>query len=397
MSSDLPPYLEFIPQCLVILCHDHGRCFTRRGIVVHLEQDHNTSSEANDRVHKAACELNVVKGKPNARPSASIVAPIPGLEIFAGYQCAYDHNCGWLTRDKSIFRQHLGGEHGLYGSDREDSSGAFKNVLMQNLFGNPKHPIYITVSPRDPNLCEASIQIPEKDRTRDEKSADQQRAAIEIGAEAVIDDTKTFIPRNSRTNSRNASLPGERPHPHAEASPTSQNVRRTWKFLPTFTPRKLITVAHQFDRAPEGHPSQSPHQSRNNSPSPPPAQSATDSMEETSLPESPPACPPSFAQMVFRTEQKDTERIHLCLASDLVVVDPGILDPSPMDVDFEEYCQILRKERIINSNSELYFVHASNAKVQITSQVTFRTAILCQIAQKVEHITFSSEFRSKTI
>lgn len=397
MSSDLPPYLEFIPQCLVILCHEHGRCFTRRGIVVHLEQDHNTSSEAKDRVHKTACELNVVKGKPNARPSASIVTPIPGLEIFAGYQCAYDHNCGWLTRDKSIFRQHLGAEHGLYGSDREDSSGAFKNVLMQNLFGNPKHPIYITVSPREPILCETSIQIPGKDRTRDEKSADQPRAAIEIGDEAVFDDKTTITPRSSRVDTGNASLPHESLHPQAEASPKSQNVLRAWKFLPTFTPRRLITMAQQFDRAPEGHPSQSPHQSINTSPSPPPAQSATDSMEETSLSESTAACVPSFAQMVFRTEQKDTERIHLCLASDLVVVDPGILDPSPLDVDFEEYCQILRKERIINSDSDLYFVHASGGKVQITSQVTFRTAIICQIAQKVEHISFSSEFRSKTI
>lgn len=397
MSSDLPPYLEFIPECLVILCHDHGRCFTRRGIVVHLEQDHNTSSEANDRVHKAACELNVVKGKPNARPSASIVAPIPGLEIFAGYQCTYDHSCGWLTRDKSIFRQHLGAEHGLYGSDREDSSGAFKNVLMQNLFGNPKHPIYITVSPREPNLCEAPIQVPAKDRTRDEESANQSRAAIEIGNEAVFDDTTTIIPCDSRTDTRNESLPCESPHPPAEASSISQNVLRSWNFLSTFTPRRLLTIAQQFDRAPGGHPSQSPHQSINTSPSSPPAQSTTDSIEETSLSESTPACAPSFAQMVFRTEQKDTERIHLCLASDLVVVDPGILDPSPSDVDFEEYCQILRKERIIDSDSDLYFVHASDGKVQITSQVTFRTAIICQIAQKVEHITFSSEFRSKII
>lgn len=397
MSSDLPPYLEFIPQCLVILCHEHGRCFTRRGIVVHLEQDHNTSSEANDRVHKAACELNVVKGKPNARLSASIIAPIPGLEIFAGYQCAYDPSCGWLTRDKSIFRQHLGAEHGLYGSDREDSSGAFKNVLMQNLFGNPKHPIYITVSPREPNLCKAPIQIPEKYRTSDEKPAEQPRAAIEIADEAVSDDTTTIIPPNSRTDTRNASLPCESPHPQAEASLKPQKVLRSWKFLPAFTPRRLLTIAQQFDRALEGHPSQSPHQYINTSPSSPPAQSATDSMEETSLSESTPACVPSFAQMVFRTEQKDTERIHLCLASDLVVVDPGILDPSPADVDFEEYCEILRKERIIDSDSDLYFFHASNGKVQITSQVTFRAAIICQIAQKVEHITFSAEFRSKII
>lgn len=397
MSSDLPPYLEFIPQCLVILCHDHGRCFTRRGIVVHLEQDHNTSSEANDRVHKAACELKVVKGKPNARPSASIVAPIPGLEIFAGYQCAFNNSCGWLTRDKSIFRQHLGVEHGLYGSDREESSGAFTNVLMQNLFGNPKHPIYITVSPREPNLCNAPIQIPAKDRTTDEKPADQTRAAIEIADEAVSDDTTTILPPNSGTATRNTSLPCESPHSQAEASPKSQNVLRSWKFLPTFTPRRLLTIAQQFDRALEGRLSQLPHQYINTRPSSPPAQSATDSMKETPLSESTPACAPSFAQMVFRTEQKDTERIHLCLASDLVVVDPGILEPSPVDVDFEEYCQILRKERIIDFDSDLYFVHASDGKVQITSQVTFRAAIIYQIAQRVEHITFSSEFRSKII
>lgn len=394
MSSDLPPYLEFIPQCLVILCHDHRRCFTRRGIVAHLEQDHNTSSEASDRVHKAACELNVVKGKPNARPSASIIAPIPGLEIFAGFQCAYDDTCGWLTRDKSIFRQHLGAEHGLYGSDREDSSGAFKNVLMQNLFGNPKHPIYIIVSPRDPNLCEASLQSRAKDRIRDEDSADQPRAAIGLGDEAVFDNTATVIPRNPRTDTTNASLPCDSLHPQREASSISQNVRRLWNLLTTITLHKLITMAQQSDQAPGERPKQRPH---NSSPSTPPAKSTTDSMEEASLLESTPACSPSFAQMVFRTEQKDTERIHLCLASDLVVVDPGILDPSPLDADFEEYRKILLKERIINSNSELYYVHARNGKVQLTSQVTFRAAIICQLAHKAEHITFISDSRSKVI
>lgn len=396
MSLDLPPYLEFIPQCLVILCHDHSRCFTRRGIVAHLEQDHITSSEDNDRVYKAACELNVVKGKPSARLSASIVAPIPGLEIFAGYQCAYDDTCGWLTRDKGIhFRQHLGAEHGLYGRDREDSSGAFKSVIMQNLFGNPKHPIYVTVSPREPNLCEASIRTTVEDRIRDEKYADQPQAAIEIGDEAVSNNTPTIIPRNPPTDTRNISLPYESPYLEAETAPISQNVRRMWGLLPIIT-RRLITIAQQFDQALRGLPNQSPYQPINNSPSPPPAQSAT-TMKEASLLESTPACTPSFAQMVFRTEQKDTERIHLCLASDLVVVDPGILDPSPLNVDFDEYRKILMEERIMNSDSELYFVHASDRKVQISSQVTFRTAIICQIAQKVEYIAFSSESRSKTI
>lgn len=366
--------------------------------MAHLEQDHNTSTEVSIRVHKAACELNVVKGKPNARPSASIIAPIPGLEIFAGYQCAYDDTCGWLTRDKSIhFRQHLGAEHGLYGSDREYSSGAFKNVLMQNLFGNPKHPIYITVSPREPDLCEAPIQTPAKDGTRDENPADQPLAAIEIGDEAVFDNTATIIPRNPRTDIRNASLPCESPPPQTEASPISQNVRRVRNSLSKITPAKLTTMVQQPDQAPGERPNQSPYHSINSSPSPAPEQSATDSMEESSLLEPKPACAPSFAQMVFRTKQKDTDRIHLCLASDLVVVDPGILDPSPLDVDFEEYRNILLKERIMNSDFELFFVHSNDGKVQITSQVTFRAAIICQIAQKVEYITFISESRSRII
>ena len=396
MSSDLPPYLEFIPQCLVILCHDHGRCFTRRGIVAHLEQDHNTSSEVSVRVHRAACELNVVKGKPNARLPASVVAPIPGLEIFAGYQCTYDDTCGWLTRDKSIhFRQHLGAEHGLYGSDREDSSGAFKTVLMQNLFGNPKHPIYITVGPREPNLCEASMPNPATDLI--ENSADQPRAAIEIGDEAVFDNTATIISHNPRTDTREASLPRESPHPQTEASPISQNVGCVWNLPPTITLHKLITMAQQSDQAPGRRPNQSPHQYINSGPSTPPAKSSTASTEQASFLESTPACAQSFAQMVFRTKQKDTERIHLCLASDLVVVDPGISDPSPLDVDFEQFRTILLEDRILSSDSELYFVHASDGKVQITSQVTFRAAIICQIAQKMEHITFISESRSKII
>lgn len=156
-------------------------------------------------------------------------------------------------------------------------------------------------------------------------------------------------------------------------------------------------MAQQSDGAPGERPNQRPHQSPNSSPSSPPAKPATDSMDEASLLEATRACARSFAQTVFRTEQKDTKRIHLCLASDLVVVDPGILDPSPLDVDFEEYRKILLKERVISSDSELYYVHASDGKVQLTSQVTFRAAIVCQFAQKAEQITFIAESQCKVI
>lgn len=96
--------------------------------------------------------------------------------------------------------------------------------------------------------------------------------------------------------------------------------------------------------------------------------------------------------MVFCTERIDTEKIHLCLASDLLNEECDAQNPSPMDVDFNKYYGILREQQIVVPGHRMdFFDTRLGKKVQVTNQMTFRTFVIFQVAQKVEMITFTSE------
>lgn len=100
---------------------------------------------------------------------------------------------------------------------------------------------------------------------------------------------------------------------------------------------------------------------------------------------------PSFAEMMFRTERKDTGHIFLCVASDLMTVDSRKLEPSPMNVDFNRYRRFLEEEGIMDEGFKLYFIDDTGKRVQVSNQVSFRAGVMCQVAQGVDRITFSSE------
>lgn len=96
--------------------------------------------------------------------------------------------------------------------------------------------------------------------------------------------------------------------------------------------------------------------------------------------------------MVFCTERIDTEKIHLCLASDLLNEECDAENPSPMDVDFNKYYSILREQQVVIPGHRMdFFDTRLGKKVQVTNQMTFRTFVIFQVAQKVEMITFTSE------
>ena len=96
--------------------------------------------------------------------------------------------------------------------------------------------------------------------------------------------------------------------------------------------------------------------------------------------------------MVFCTERTDTEKIHLCLASDLLNEECDAQNPSPMDIDFNKYYGILREQHIVVPGHRMdFFDTRLGKKVQVTNQMTFRTFVIFQVAQKVEMITFTSE------
>ena len=73
----------------------------------------------------------------------------------------------------------------------------------------------------------------------------------------------------------------------------------------------------------------------------------------------------------------------------------GWLEPakrlSPLDLDYEEYCHILAEEGTLKHGFpyRLHFLDAKDRKVQITNQITFRTAVVYQVARKAEMIFFT--------
>lgn len=93
---------------------------------------------------------------------------------------------------------------------------------------------------------------------------------------------------------------------------------------------------------------------------------------------------------MFCTERQDKEMTHICLATDLIPTDSA-LSVDPENLDFNLYCEILRNKEIINSGYRLEFTDGKGRRAQITDQMTFRAAILVQVGQKVDMITFYSK------
>lgn len=93
---------------------------------------------------------------------------------------------------------------------------------------------------------------------------------------------------------------------------------------------------------------------------------------------------------MFCTERQDKEMTHICLATDLMPTDSA-LAVNPENLDFNLYCEILRNKEIIDSGYQLEFTDGKGRRAQITDQMTFRAAILVQVGQKVDMITFHAK------
>ena len=94
--------------------------------------------------------------------------------------------------------------------------------------------------------------------------------------------------------------------------------------------------------------------------------------------------------MIFCTERQDQDMTHVCLATDLMPTDSA-LPVNPENLDFNLYCGILRNKEILDYCYQLEFIDLKRRRVQITDQMTFRAAILVQVGQNVDMITFHAK------
>lgn len=171
MSSSLPPYLEYLPQCKVLVCQIHAYCFTRADIAQHLEQQHGTSLEDCEKVSQAARALDVALTRGHI-PYTWGPTPINGLEVSPGLLCVASSKCGWLGISSSSFRGHLSKKHGVAGSER-NSELLSKNVDLQCLFPGSRKPAYYIVGPDDPSPSSPAITFAKKRRRRRNKPTEE--------------------------------------------------------------------------------------------------------------------------------------------------------------------------------------------------------------------------------
>lgn len=186
MSSSLPPYLEFLPQCKVLVCQVHAYCFTRADIAQHLEQQHDTPPEESEKVSQAARALDVALTRGHI-PYTWGPTPIKGLEVSPGLFCIASNTCGWLGISSSSFRGHLSKKHGVAGSER-NSELLSKNVDLQCLFPGSRKPAYYIVGTDDPSPSSPAIAFAKKRRRRRKLSNKPIEESVEPDGEEDDDD-----------------------------------------------------------------------------------------------------------------------------------------------------------------------------------------------------------------
>ena len=144
LRPSLPPYLEFVPQCKVLLCNIHGGCFTCIELSQHLEQHHESSPETCDHITQSASALGVVFARTAIQFPPPDAAPIKGLDVVRGYKCIAAENCPYLNPKFTSFRMHLSQMHRSQWSEQQITF-LYREVNLQNLFVKPLKPAYFVV------------------------------------------------------------------------------------------------------------------------------------------------------------------------------------------------------------------------------------------------------------
>lgn len=184
LRPSLPPYLEFVPQCKVLLCTIHGGCFTCIEIAQHLEQQHESSPETCDRITQSASALGVVFARTAIQFPAPDAAPIKGLDVIRGYKCIAAENCPYLNPKFTSFRMHLSQMHRSQLSEQQIKF-LYREVNLQNLFAKPFKPAYFVVSSENKALNTPPVSVTSKRRLT--STSQKQDEVVDLEHNEVIE------------------------------------------------------------------------------------------------------------------------------------------------------------------------------------------------------------------
>lgn len=97
-----------------------------------------------------------------------------------------------------------------------------------------------------------------------------------------------------------------------------------------------------------------------------------------------------FSNTVFLTERLNTEQTHICLAANIKSSNSDLLTMLPTDVDFDNYCGLLREAEVLDNGLVLGFLDSRLKRIQVKNQASFVAGIVYQVSTKVDMIRFSS-------
>lgn len=142
----LPSFLEFLPECKVILCKTHGLCLRQPQVGPHLQSKHQITEKDYDDVIQAMSDLEIaVKTGDVCLPAAGSL-PIDGLPILDGFECCATKECPYLTANPNGLQPHLSRHHS--GIEKIKKKVGYHNkVKLQRFFPDSNFAGYFIVDP----------------------------------------------------------------------------------------------------------------------------------------------------------------------------------------------------------------------------------------------------------
>jgi len=136
----LPSSLCFLLDLGLLLCAEHGCCYTRTTIDRHLTEQHHVKGKAKkeillwldlilDRLQGASPTSAVLTSTGSIERLQHGSQPLDGLPTYSGYRCRsssanelspawWDGDCGFLTTSLERLRKHQAKEHGIRGFEK---------------------------------------------------------------------------------------------------------------------------------------------------------------------------------------------------------------------------------------------------------------------------------------
>lgn len=147
-----PAYLRPFPHYGTIVCTEHRLGYTPQNVIEHLVHAHKAKGE-----QKKATEewLKQTHFNETVEEPASASAPIPGLEVFTGWQCRLCQPAV-LSRSRQAIERHCSKEHRLNSKQMREDRNAVEQVSVQKWFAKSNKYWIVNLS----NLSETSPTSP---------------------------------------------------------------------------------------------------------------------------------------------------------------------------------------------------------------------------------------------